>query len=397
MVVLLIVGSALFRYPDVVTATAKLTGSRPATTVVAHSTGKLQRVYVKDNQPVKAGDYLALIENEAQAEDVRYLQQFLEEQSCGDGDSLRLPRRDLTLGPMQSLYASYYTALAAYRQFVRLDYYRRKAGMIEKRIRQTEDYTRHMELQKVLTGEQLSISRKQYARDSLLHTQELLSDAELENTYNTCLQARLAYENILSGMESQRIQTAQLRETLYDTEYQYEDLKGEQERQLQSLAMQLRTGIRDWELAYVLKTPVEGKVTFTRFWVENQNITTGEEAFSVIPENNGELFAKAMLPTDGAGKVEVGQRVNIRFNNYPDTEFGVVEGEVRNISLMPVKVEDVSHYVVEIELPDGLKTTYGKELPFMPEMEGQADIVTEDRSLLERFLLPIRKVWTEHL
>lgn len=397
VVVLLIAGSALFRYPDVVTATVTLTGSRPAATVVAHATGKLQHIYVADNQTVHTGDYLALIENEARAEDVRYLRRFLEEHSCGDGDSLRLPRRDLTLGTMQSLYASYYTALAAYRQFVRLDYYRRKAGMMGERIRQTEDYTRHMERQKALTGEQLGISRKQYARDSLLHAQELLSDAELENTYNTYLQARLAYENIVSGMESQRIQIAQLYETLYDTEYQYEELKGEQERQLQSLAMQLQTGIRDWELAYVLKTPVDGKVTFTRFWVENQNITTGEEAFSVVPEDNGELFAKAMLPTDGAGKVAAGQRVHIRFSNYPDTEFGVVEGTVRNISLVPLRVEDVSHYVVEIELPDGLKTTYGKELPFVPEMEGQADIVTEDRSLLERFLLPIKKVWTEHV
>lgn len=68
-----------------------------------------------------------------------------------------------------------------------------------------------------------------------------------------------------------------------------------------------------------------------------------------------------------------------------------------NISLVSVKVEDVSNYVVEISLPDGLRTTYGKELPFVPGMEGQADIVTENRSLLERFLLPVKKVWTEHV
>lgn len=397
LTLILLVGSALFKYPDVVTATVTLTGSRPAATIVAHATGKLQHIYVRDNQTVHAGDYLALIENEAKAEDARYLRQFLEERADGRNDSLPLPRRNLELGTMQSLYASYYTALVAYRQFMELDYYRRKADMMKERVRWNERYVRNMERQRRLTEEQLDISRGQYARDSVLHAQELLSDAELETTYNAYLQSRLAYENILSGMESQRIQTAQLRETLYDTEYQYADRKGEQERQLQSLAMQLRTALRDWELAYVLKAPVDGKVTFTRFWVENQNISMGDEAFNVVPEDKGELLGKAMLPTDGSGKVKVGQRVNIRFNNYPDTEFGVVEGKVRNISLVPVKVEDVSHYVVEIELPEGLKTTYGKELPFVPEMEGQADIVTEDRSLLARFLLPVKKVWTEHV
>jgi hypothetical protein len=43
----------------------------------------------------------------------------------------------------------------------------------------------------------------------------------------------------------------------------------------------------------------------------------------------------------------------------------------------------------------GLTTTYGKELPYLPDMTAVADIVTEDISLLERFFLPIKKVWTE--
>lgn len=51
--------------------------------------------------------------------------------------------------------------------------------------------------------------------------------------------------------------------------------------------------------------------------------------------------------------------------------------------------------MVDIQLPNGLRTSYDKELPFLPEMEGQADIITEDISLLERFLMPIRKVITE--
>ena len=41
--------------------------------------------------------------------------------------------------------------------------------------------------------------------------------------------------------------------------------------------------------------------------------------------------------------------------------------------------------------------TYGKKLPFVSEMEGQADIITDDLSLLERILLPIKKILTESL
>ena len=59
--------------------------------------------------------------------------------------------------------------------------------------------------------------------------------------------------------------------------------------------------------------------------------------------------------------------------------------------------QNVKGYMVDIGLSNGLRTTYNKDLPFLPEMEGQADIITEDISLLERFLLPLKKVVAESL
>ena len=118
----------------------------------------------------------------------------------------------------------------------------------------------------------------------------------------------------------------------------------------------------------------------------------------VVKSKQGKIVGKAMLPTERSGKVKKGQKVNIRFSNYPDKEFGIMKGIVENISLIPVlDVQNAKSYMVDIELPNGLRTSYNKDLPFLPEMEGQADIITEDISLLERFLMPIRKVITEGL
>jgi len=47
-------------------------------------------------------------------------------------------------------------------------------------------------------------------------------------------------------------------------------------------------------------------------------------------------------------------------------------------------------------LPNGLMTTYKKELPYLPNMQGQADIITEDLSLLERLVLPVKKILKEN-
>ena len=44
------------------------------------------------------------------------------------------------------------------------------------------------------------------------------------------------------------------------------------------------------------------------------------------------------------------------------------------------------------ELPNGMQTNYGKDLPLTREMKGIAEIVTEDMRLIERLLTPLRKL-----
>ena len=88
VVVALLVGSCFFKYPDVITADMTLTGQHPATAVVTRAAGKIQELLVRDNRPVKEGDWLAVIENHASMEDAIYLEKALE-RSGMDVDSLR--------------------------------------------------------------------------------------------------------------------------------------------------------------------------------------------------------------------------------------------------------------------------------------------------------------------
>ena len=149
--------------------------------------------------------------------------------------------------------------------------------------------------------------------------------------------------------------------------------------------------INSWELNYCLLSPIEGIVTFTRYWNENQFVSAGENVFTVVPDRSDELFGKALLPIHRSGKVKVGQRVIIRFSNFPDQEFGIVNGKVHSISLVPSD----NNYQVEIAFPGGLTTNYGKTLPVTHEMKASAEIVTEDLRLIERFFMPLKRVLKE--
>jgi len=109
------------------------------------------------------------------------------------------------------------------------------------------------------------------------------------------------------------------------------------------------------------------------------------------------MIGKALLPVARSGKVKAGQKVNIRLQNFPENEYGILRGTVKNISLTPAQSGEMSYYTVNISLSNGLITTYKKELPYLSDMQGQADIITEDISLLERFILPVKKILKESI
>jgi HlyD family secretion protein len=189
---------------------------------------------------------------------------------------------------------------------------------------------------------------------------------------------------------------AQLKESLLDTEQQAVEKINDLHSRLQSLISQLKTEIQNWEMSFVLMAPIDGKITFTHYWVSNQNVSAGEEIFTIIPDTPFRIIGKASLPVARSGKVKLGQKVNIRIENFPDAEYGMLRGVVQNISLVPSKSGESVSYAVEISLPGNLITTYKKELPYLPNMQGQAEIITEDISLLERLIMPIRKIIAEN-
>lgn len=417
IVVVLLVGSWIFKYPDVIPAQIVLTGSTPPANIVAHATGKIKQLYVSDNQEVKAGDCLAVIDNPARTEDVLKLKNYLQNfnldnhsESASSNQSVKgvsrfnsqnsisniLPDKNWLVGSLQQLFTSFYTTLFEYTEYQRLLYYPQKRAMTQERIEQYERQYKTLLNQQRITEDQFVIVQKQYFRDSLLYIKGVISEQDLEASKNTFLQSLSARENMYSNMEDTQIQIGQLKESLLDTDEQGTERLNSLRTQLQSLVSQLKTEIEVWELNYVLQSPIDGKITFTNYWIENQNVTNGDAVFTIIPNGTIPIIGKALLPILRSGKVKVGQNVNIRLDNFPENEFGILKGTVQHTSLVPVQIGEAAYYSVEISLMSGLITTYKKEIPYLSNMQGQADIITEDMRLLERLILPLKALWKEN-
>ena len=97
-------------------------------------------------------------------------------------------------------------------------------------------------------------------------------------------------------------------------------------------------------------------------------------------------IARSLLPVNGAGKVNTGQKTLIKLYSYPFEEFGMVEGKVSSISSVALDTA----YLMEIQLTNGLTTTTNKRITPQPELTGVAEILTNDKSVSERLF---EKVW----
>lgn len=302
-----------------------------------------------------------------------------------------LREQDLALGEVQATYTGLLAGLHAYQNYRELDYYPKKMATIRGQISKYRNYYESQQRQQQVMEAQYQIAGQQYERDSLLFVRKVIAPAEHETARAAFLQSRYALEGANASLDNLKIQIGQLEESLLDLQLEQMEKESGLQQDIRISTEQLANAINGWELNYCLTAPIKGKVTFTKYWNANQYIPMGENVFTVVPAGMEQLIGKALLPVARSGKVKVGQRVIVRFLNYPDQEFGVVNGSVAVKSLVPSE----DNYMVEVAFPDQLTTNYGISLPVSQEMKASAEIVTEELRLIERFFQPLKKVLKE--
>jgi len=149
----------------------------------------------------------------------------------------------------------------------------------------------------------------------------------------------------------------------------------------------LTSAIDDWKLTYLVPAPYPGRVVYAGIVQENQTVSAGQELFYLKP-NSTTYFGELSVSQQSFGRVSEGQQVMVRFSGYPYQEYGSVYGEVEYFSDFPVRD---SLFFAKVAFPDGLQTSYGQIIPPRNGMLGQAEIITQDKRLLERVYNNITK------
>ncbi len=395
-VTVLVMISYMVKYPDIIPAPITLETENPPIRVPARMNGKIEQLRVVEGETVETGQILAILENTADLVSVDQLEVLISEvKETGIYDDLDLPR-NLSLGALQDSWSSFSESYKDYKYFLRKDKTATKARLLKRQIKQNE------ELAGVIEGRKRSLLQDEaLIKIRMERSLKLLGDGLVSVENHEAIQAEfISIKRQISNIEAEfinnKIAIEQLRRSILDLDETKDKTGNEKEVKIEEAFQKLKNDVETWKMNFLVKSPIDGQVSFSKPLSENEFVSANDEMMTIVPinaESSGAIKGFASLPFEGAGKVEVGQRVNIWLESFPAHQFGAVVGEVKHIALVPQK----NSYLVEVALPNivanKLRTTYEKDIPFSQQMVGRANIVTEERRYLERILDKVTSAW----
>ena len=379
--------SWLVKFPTVVRCSLTMTSVNAPKSVLAKGTSRLTAVLVHEQQYVRKGQTLAFLENTADNTQVLRLDGYLDS----------LARKATSLKPRQTmrrpvyypaqlgeLQAKYQVFAQAHSQLYSLragGFFAKKEHLLRAELATLRLGQRNLAQQSHLYQQDWRLAREELASQQTLARKGIIAAADFRREQSR----EIARQFPMKQGESARLhnltdQSAKEQELLDLAKLEQDHA----DAYVQSLNT-LRSALDEWKSKYVMVAPDSGRVNFAGILEVNQVVRANQEVF-FISAQSAAFYGEMLVPQQNLGKVKVGQRVLIKLDGYPFNEFGFVNGRITYLASIPT----TRGFLAKVALPNGLKTTYGKQVTFRNRISGQADILTEDTRLLERIFYQVR-------
>ena len=378
------------KYPDVLSGKITITSDIPAINLVVKTSGRIQKLFVSDNSPVKTGQKLALLDNTANSDEVYHLWALLLkiDPHFPNNNAPDFPNYS-QLGDIQNLYSNFKKECESLKIYRQSDSKQRQLAAYNKQLNDFQQLLKKYAKQSENIENELIILDVDVERNIKLFKEGVISSKELEDKRREPLRLKRQLEDVSIAQSNTQISISNTERNIVELTSQNTETGEQLKIRLFEAHQNLMNKLSEWEQTYVIKAPTEGSLSYFNFWSENQNVKQGDEIFSLIPKNQTEIIGKVLLPTQRAGKLKIGQKAIIKLDNFPFAEFGVVEGTVKHISAVPKQ----NQYAVEIDFNNQLRTNTGTAITAKNDIQGSVDIITEDLRLIERVFYQIRKLF----
>ena len=340
-------------------------------TMTAPTSGRVQRLDVREGQEVRAGQVLAVVSTERQ--------------------SLAGNTAGMVMAQLQAQHIRLGIDLD---DLSRLE--AQQSAGLQQRVALLHAQLDAMSAQRDLARQQAANSAALLARIAQLGAKGYISAFEVVRQQT----ARLETEAQVKALDRQVIE---LRQQLAATKDQRAQLPLTIASQRSALERQ-RAGIEqsmaqvEADRAAVLRAPQSGRVSAVLV-TAGQPVSTGQALLAIVPSGSP-LEAQLLIPSHAAGFVRPGQRVAIRYAAYAYQKFGLQVGTVQQVTqnaltqaevgaLLGGQVPPEALYRVRVRLDRQHVMAYGRQQALKPGMTLEADLLLDRRHLLEWVFEPL--------
>lgn len=391
IIILILICSYFIRYPEILTARITLTTQVPPISIYTRTSGKIN-LKVVDNQPIKKGEVLAWIDNSAIFNDISQLSSFISRYSLTIQNSPKSIlsahlSNQLQVGDIQPAYAQLLTSLSKYQLSEELVLFEKRIFAIKNRIIQYEDLNAKLLTQLQTQEEEFDLIQKRLSISEKLYKDKVIAELDYNQSKASFLESKRIFESSKNELLINQMTISQLKEQIVELQVQRVDEQSQQKNAIINAFRQVESQLSLWKQQYLIVSAISGKISIAKFLVDKQFLPSGTEIVAIVPPTKN-IYGQVTMPIVGSGKVAIGQRVRIKLDNYPSAEFGILIGRINSISSIPRE----GNYAIQVELLEGLLTSYNKKLTYQPQLSGTAEIITRNLSILERIFFKFRQL-----
>lgn len=379
--------ACFIKYPIVVRCEAKIISINGPKTIVSKGYGKLVKLKVKEAQYVRKGDVIGFMESIGNHEQilalygqVNAINELLDKNEPHNRHFPELTSYQ-ELGEIQQAYQQFSQAMINFNDYLANGFFFKKKNILIEDINHLSHLTEQLKVQEKLYEQDLSLMQHTFDSNQSLKDNQAISDFEFRVEKSKLINKKLLIPQISAAIIRNEYEKN-------DKQKEILELENNMSRQKAIFTESLKTfksQIEDWLKKYVFLSPISGKVMFANFLEENQEIKMDQVICYIHPANS-EYYAEAYIPQTNFGKIEKGQRVLLKFPSYPYQEYGIVEGTVEFIS----QIGTDQGYLSKIHLPKNLSTSTDKKMEYREGLVADAEIITNDMKLIERFYYKIK-------
>lgn len=389
-VIISIIGLAsIVQYPDIIKTTVKINSLNSPKSIISKQAGKIVKILKPEGSMVEKGAPLAFLESTANHEDVLNLEKSLLDMKNalrnGKGNVIDMIfSHSLNIGELQGNFQIFYQAAQEYQSTLDGGNSVTQLKFMQQDLIAINKLKQQLQEQRRLQEKEAENADDEYEAYSRLAEKGVISRLEYKQQQNKYYNSRTPLQQtdiaLLNNNTSYQLKQKEISDhsnTMLRQRNQF----------VQSLNVMI-TEIDAWIQKYVVRAPVSGAINIAGILQENQYIFANQELFIVNPGNTN-FFGEAKIPQYNMGKIRQGQRALVKLKSFPFEEYGMIRGRVGYLA--DVAYRD-SIFIAKINFERYEDKDPRYKIRLKNGMIADAEIITEESTLLQRFLKNIRKM-----